>query len=79
VAATADDRAEHAATAAPTRDRMRGFPFADLRGHTDFPDTRGDHSAAGLLDTYRFQRSRVEPAPSGAATQAGRLDPQGIR
>ena len=31
----------------------RGFLFADLRGYTDFVETRGDHAAVQLLERYR--------------------------
>lgn len=37
----------------PGPSRTRGFLFADLRGYTDFVETRGDHAAAELLSAYR--------------------------
>src|SRR5207237_7550439 len=37
----------------PSSYLTRGFLFADLRGYTEFAETRGNRAAAELLDDYR--------------------------
>ncbi len=50
---TSSSGRDHTEVTASPSARTRGFLFADLRGYTEYVETRGDREAAELLAAYR--------------------------